>query len=158
MPKRNGKANGHGNKFKVGYPETIPIDPITGKKSISDLGVGVGLAGAAASLPLLWYVKKKKKEANEKAAKEGKELPYPFTGKTPQKKVDNGEIKTPKEIKKMKKALDKLKPHLMGESVDSMTIIIEGEKKKRDKHISKTTQPYGAKKGGVVNTTKFRYI
>ena len=72
--------------------------------------------------------------------------------------VDNGEIKTPKEIKKMKKALDKLKPHLMGESVDSMTIIIEGEKKKRDKSISKTTQPYGAKKGGIVDTTKFRYI
>ena len=39
-----------------------------------------------------------------------------------------------------------------------MTIVIEGEKKKRDKHISKTTQPYGAKEGGVVNTTKFRYI
>ena len=72
--------------------------------------------------------------------------------------ADNGEIKTPKEIEKMKKALDKLKPHLMGESVDSMTIVIEGEKKNRDKHISKTTQPYGAKKGGIVDTTKFRYI
>ena len=72
--------------------------------------------------------------------------------------ADNGEIKTPKEIEKMKKALDKLKPHLMGESVDSMTIVIEGEKKKRDKYISKTTQPYGAKKGGIVDTTKFRYI
>ena len=63
--------------------------------------------------------------------------------------ANNGEIKTPKEIEKMKKALDKLKPHLMGESIDSMTIVIEGEKKKRDKHISKTTQPYGAKKGGA---------
>ena len=72
--------------------------------------------------------------------------------------ANNGEIKTPKEIEKMKKALDKLKPHLMGESVDSMTIVIEGEKKKRDKHISKTTQPYGAKEGGIVDTTKFRYI
>ena len=158
MPKRNGKANGHGNKFKVGYPETIPIDPITGKKSISDLGVGVGLAGAAASLPLLWYVKKKKKEANEKAAKEGKDLPYPFTGKSPEKKQKGGEVKSPEAIKKMKKALNKLKPHLMGESVDAMTIIVEGEKKKRDKSISKSTQPYGAKKGGIVDTTKFRYI
>ena len=72
--------------------------------------------------------------------------------------ADNGDIKTPKEIEKMKKALDKLKPHLMGESIDSMTIVIEGEKKKRDKQISKTTQPYGAKKGGIVDTTKFRYI
>jgi len=72
--------------------------------------------------------------------------------------ADNGEIKTPKEIEKMKKALDKLKPDLMGESVDAMTIIVEGHKKKRDKSISKTTQPYGAKEGGVVDTTKFRYI
>ena len=72
--------------------------------------------------------------------------------------ADNGEIKSPKAIEKMKKALDKLKPHLMGESVDAMTIIVEGEKKKRDKTISKSTQPYGAKEGGVVNTTKFRYI
>ena len=72
--------------------------------------------------------------------------------------ADNGEIKTPEQIKKMKKALDKLKPHLMGESVDAMTIIVEGEKKKRDKSISKSTQPYGAKKGGIVDTTKFRYI
>ena len=61
-------------------------------------------------------------------------------------------------IEKMKKALDKLKPQLMGESVDAMTIIVEGEKKKRDKSISKSTQPYGAKEGGVVDTTKFRYI
>ena len=37
--------------------------------------------------------------------------------------------------KKMKKALNKLKPHLMGESVDAMTIIVEGEKKKRDKSL-----------------------
>ena len=72
--------------------------------------------------------------------------------------ANNGEIKTPEAIKKMKKALNKLKPHLMGESVDAMTIIVEGEKKKRDKSISKTTQPYGAKKGGIVDTTKFRYI
>ena len=72
--------------------------------------------------------------------------------------ANNGETKTPEQIKKMKKALDKLKPHLMGESVDAMTIIVEGEKKKRDKTISKSTQPYGAKEGGVVNTTKFRYI
>ena len=50
---------------------------------------------------------------------------------------DNGEIKTPEAIEKMKKALNKLKPHLMGESVDAMTIIVEGEKKKRDKSISK---------------------
>ena len=40
--------------------------------------------------------------------------------------ADNGEIKSPKAIEKMKKALDKLKPHLMGESVDAMTIIVEG--------------------------------
>ena len=72
--------------------------------------------------------------------------------------ANNGETKTPEQIKKMKKALDKLKPHLMGESVDAMTIIVEGEKKKRDKSISKSTQPYGANKGGVVDTTKFRYI
>ena len=68
--------------------------------------------------------------------------------------ANNGEIKTPKEIEKMKKALDKLKPHLMGESIDSMTIVIEGEKKKRDKSISKSTQPYGAKYGGQITSKK----
>ena len=68
--------------------------------------------------------------------------------------ADNGEIKTPEQIKKMKKALDKLKPHLMGESVDAMTIIVEGEKKKRDQSISKSTQPYGAKYGGQVTSKR----
>ena len=68
--------------------------------------------------------------------------------------ADNGEIKTPEAIKKMKKALNKLKPHLMGESVDAMTIIVEGEKKKRDKSISKSTQPYGAKHGGFPKLKK----
>ena len=70
--------------------------------------------------------------------------------------ADNGEIKSPKAIEKMKKALDKLKPHLMGESVDAMTIIVEGEKKKRDKSISKSTQPYGAKYGGKVKSKKHK--
>ena len=68
--------------------------------------------------------------------------------------ADNGEIKTPEAIEKMKKALDKLKPHLMGESVDAMTIIVEWEKKKRDKTISKSTQPYGAKYGGQITSKK----
>ena len=72
--------------------------------------------------------------------------------------ADNGEIKSPKAIEKMKKALDKLKPHLMGESVDAMTSIVEGEKKKRDKTISKSTQPYGAKYGGGVKSKKQQKI
>ena len=155
---KNGKLNGQGKKFKVGYPGTIPIDPVTGKRMINDKAVIGGMGAAVAAPLLLWYTKKKKKEANEKAAKEGKSLPYPFTGKSPEKKQKGGEVKSPEAIKKMKKALNKLKPHLMGESVDAMTIIVEGEKKKRDKSISKTTQPYGAKKGGIVDTTKFRYI
>ena len=70
--------------------------------------------------------------------------------------ANKGETKTPEQIKKMKKALDKLKPHLMGESVDAMTIIVEGEKKKRDKSISKSTQPYGAKYGGKVKSKKHK--
>ena len=155
----NGKGNGRSKKWETkGYPHTIPIDPFTGKKGISDKGVIAGIGAAAVSIPALIYLKKKKKEANQRAHDAGKPLPYPFTGKGPKKKQKGGEIKTPEAIEKMKKALDKLKPHLMGESVDAMTIIVEGEKKKRDKSISKTTQPYGAKEGGVVNTTKFRYI
>ena len=151
---KNGKLNGQGKKFKVGYPGTIPIDPVTGKRMINDKAVIGGMGAAIAAPVLLWYTKKKKKEANEKAAKEGKPLPYPFTGKSPEKKQKGGEIKTPEQIKKMKKALDKLKPHMMGESVDAMTIIVEGEKKKRDKSISKSTQPYGAKYGGQITSKK----
>ena len=111
----NGKGNGRSKKWETkGYPHTIPIDPFTGKKGISDVGVVAGIGAAAVSIPALIYLKKKKKEANQKAHDAGKSLPYPFTGKSP--------------------------------------------KKKRDKSISKTTQPYGAKEGGVVDTTKFRYI
>jgi hypothetical protein len=68
--------------------------------------------------------------------------------------ADNEEIKTLKEIEKMKSSLDKMKPMLEKESVDAITVIVEGESKKRDKHISKTTQPYGAKYGGQVKPKK----
>ena len=112
----NGKGNGRGKKWNnPGYPYTIPVDPITGKKGVSDIGVGAGIGAAALGIPYVLWLKKKKKEANEKATREGKKLPYPYTGKKSEKKQGGGVMEK--------------KPTLVGK-----------------------------KDGGIVNTTKFRYI
>ena len=92
--KGNGKfkSNGHGKNFEVGYPGTIPINPTTGKSMISDTGVVSGIGAAIAAPFLLWYVKKKKKEANQKAYAAGEDLPYPLTGRGPEEKAEGGRI------------------------------------------------------------------